>query len=252
MRGSTRESHDREPDAGKDGVSVAQTQEKLRDVYRRLRRHYGPQKWWPADSPFEVMVGAVLTQSTSWTNVEKAIASLKAADALSPGAIRRMSRDELARTIYSAGFHNSKARKLKALADYLGDRFDDDLDAMRRVDHAELRAELLGVHGIGNETADAILLYALGMPSFVIDAYTRRLLSRLDVRPTRDSYDDYQRMFEESLEPDPRTFDEYHALIVTHGKSVCMKRPRCADCCLLEICPTGRESESPDRQGAAA
>ena len=212
----------------------------VRDVYRRLLRRYGPQNWWPADSPFEVMVGAVLTQSTSWTNVEKAIDSLKAADALSPAAIRRMSQDELARAIYSAGFHNSKARKLKALTEYLGERFDDDLDAMRRADPAELRAELLGVHGVGNETADAILLYALDVPSFVIDAYTRRLLSRLDIRPDRDRYEDYQRMFEDSLERDPRTFDEYHALIVTHGKSVCAKRPRCGGCCLLEICPTGR------------
>ena len=231
---------------------MANTQEILRDVYRRLLREYGPQHWWPADSPFEVMVGAVLTQSTSWTNVEKAIDSLKAADALSPQAIRRLSHEELARTIYSAGFHNSKARKLKALADYLGDRFDDDLDAMKRVDAAELRAELLGVYGIGNETADSILLYALGMPSFVIDAYTRRLLARLEVRPDRDRYEAYQRMFEGSLERDPRTFDEYHALIVTHGKSVCGKRPRCGDCCLLEICPTGRASESAGRSGVAA
>ncbi len=221
-------------------MSLAESREIVRDVYRRLLRDYGLQHWWPADSPFEVMVGAVLTQSTSWTNVEKAIESLKAADALSPAAIRRMSHEELARTIYSAGFHNSKARKLKALVEYLGDRFGDDLDAMRRVDPVELRAELLGVYGIGDETADAILLYALDMPSFVIDAYTRRLLSRLDIRPGRDRYEDYQRMFEDSLERDSRTFDEYHALIVTHGKSVCKKRPRCGDCCLLEICPTGR------------
>ena len=223
---------------------MADKQEKLRDVYRRLLRHYGPQHWWPADSPFEVMVGAVLTQSTSWTNVEKAVDSLKAADALSPRAIRRLSQEELATVIYSAGFHNSKARKLKAMADYLGDRFGDDLDAMKRVDPAELRAELLGVHGIGNETADSILLYALGMPSFVVDAYTRRLLSRIGIMPERDTYEAYKRLFEDSLERDPRTFDEYHALIVTHGKSVCGKRPVCRGCCLLEICATGRASES--------
>ena len=220
----------------------AETREILRDVYRRLSRQYGPQHWWPADSPFEVMVGAVLTQSTSWTNVEKAMDSLKAADALSPGAIRRLSPEELAQTIYSAGFHNSKARKLKAMVEYLGDRFGDDIEAMKRVDLVELRAELLGVHGIGEETADAILLYALEMPSFVIDAYTRRLLSRIGVAPERDRYGDYQRMFEDSLESDPRTFDEYHALIVTHGKSVCRKRPLCGDCRLREICATGREA----------
>ena len=231
---------------------MADTRDMLRDVQRRLLRQYGPQHWWPADSPFEVMVGAVLTQSTSWTNVEKAVASLKAADALSPGAIRRLSHEELARVIYSAGFHNSKARKLKAMADYLGDRFDDDIDAMKRVDPAELRAELLGVHGIGNETADSILLYALGMPSFVVDAYTRRLLARLEVRPERDGYEDYKRLFEDSLERDPKTFDEYHALIVTHGKSVCRKRPACRGCCLLEICATGRASESAAARGATA
>ena len=224
----------------------------LRDVQRRLLRQYGPQHWWPADSPFEVMVGAVLTQSTSWTNVEKAIASLKAADALSPRAIRRLSHEELALTIYSAGFHNSKARKLKAMAEYLGDRFDDDLDAMKRVDPAALRAELLGVYGIGEETADSILLYAVGAPSFVIDAYTRRLLSRLGIVPERDTYGAYQRLFEDSLERDPRTFGEYHALIVSHGKSVCRKRPVCRGCCLLEICATGRASESAAARGAAA
>ena len=233
-------------------MRAARQREILRDAYRRLQRHYGPQHWWPADSPFEVMVGAVLTQSTSWTNVEKAVDSLKAADALSPQAIRRLSHEELATIIYSAGFHNSKARKLKAMADYLGDRFGDDLDAMKRVDPAELRAELLGVHGIGNETADSVLLYALGMPSFVVDAYTRRLFSRLEVRPERDSYEDYQRLFEDSLERDPKTFDEYHALIVTHGKSVCGKRPVCRGCCLLEICPTGRASESAAGREAAA
>ena len=123
---------------------------------------------------------------------------------------------------------------------------------MRRVDPAALRAELLGVHGVGDETADAIMLYALGMPSFVIDAYTRRLLSRLDISPERDRYEDYKRMFEDSLESDPRTYDEYHALIVTHGKSVCAKRPKCGDCCLLEICPTGRAAESAVGRGAAA
>ena len=230
---------------------MADTRDMLRDVQRRLLRQYGPQHWWPADSPFEVMVGAVLTQSTSWTNVEKAVDSLKAADALSPQAIRRLSHEELARTIYSAGFHNSKARKLKAMAEYLGDRFDDDLDSMKRVDPAELRAELLGVYGIGDETADSILLYALDMPSFVIDAYTRRLFSRIGIVPERDTYGAYQRLFEDSLERDPRTFDEYHALIVTHGKSVCRKRPVCRGCCLLEICATGRASESAAARGAA-
>jgi endonuclease-3 related protein len=196
------------------------------------------------------MVGAVLTQSTSWTNVEKAIRSLKDADALSPAAIRRLPQDELARIIYSAGFHNSKARKLKALAVYLGSRFNDDLDAMGHVGLADLRAELLDVHGIGEETADGILLYAVGVPSFVIDAYTRRLFARLGLAPVSDRYADYQRLFETNLSAEPDLFGEYHALVVHHGKMTCRKQPGCQDCCLLDVCSTGRNTTSQQLEAA--
>ncbi len=214
-------------------------QEKLLEIFNRLYACYGPQRWWPGDTPFEVMVGAVLTQAASWTNVEKAIANLIAADALSPPAIRRLDEAELARLIYPSGYYNAKARKLKALARYLGERFDDDIAAMSRVDMEALRAELLGVYGIGEETADDIVLYAAGLPSFVVDSYTRRAFFRLGVAPERGPYAAYRALFMESLPSDAALFGEYHALIVRHGKEVCKKRPECARCPLRDICPAG-------------
>ena len=212
----------------------------LQDIFNRLLSCYGSQHWWPADTPFEVMAGAVLTQATAWTNVERAIANLKQADALSPAAIRGLDTEELAALIYSSGFYNVKARKLKALTQYLGDAYGDDIEAMRSQDDAKLRRELIAVKGIGEETADAILLYALGKPSFVIDAYTRRLFNRLGITPKSEAYSAYQRMFTDSLSQDTALFAEYHALIVQHGKEACRKTPVCEGCCLRDICPTGQ------------
>ncbi len=216
----------------------------LRDIYDRLLARYGPQHWWPADSPFEVMVGAVLTQATAWTNVEQAISRLKDADALSPAAIRGMDTDALAALIYSSGFYNAKAQRLKALVEFLGDAYEDDIDAMRLENGEKLRKELLAVRGIGEETADAILLYALGKPSFVIDAYTRRLFGRLGITPQSETYSAYQQIFCESLPPDTGLFAEYHALIVQHCKEACRATPVCEGCCLREICPTGQMQNS--------
>ncbi len=216
------------------------THPSLETVYNKLLERYGPQHWWPGDSHFEVMVGAVLTQATAWRNVEMAIAGLKAVDALSPKAIRRLPAPTLAGLIRPAGFHNAKARKLKALADFLGDRFDDDPSAMSSADPTTLREELLCVHGIGPETADAILLYVAGHPSFVIDAYTRRVFGRLGTAPGSGSYEAYRAMFLERLPPDPDLYGEYHALIVRHGRSTCTTLPQCDRCCLLDLCPTGR------------
>jgi endonuclease-3 related protein len=213
---------------------------RLQDIFDRMLARYGEQHWWPADTPFEMMVGAVLTQATAWTNVEIAIARLKDADALSPAAIRGMDTDTLAALIYSSGFYNAKARKLKALAQFLGEAYDDNIDAMRLVYGAKLRRELLGVKGIGEETADAILLYALGKPSFVIDAYTRRLISRLGIAPESEAYSAYQKLFSDNLQQDTAMFAEYHALIVQHGKEACRKTPVCEGCCLRSVCPTGR------------
>ena len=209
-------------------------------IFDHLLDHYGSQHWWPADTPFEVMVGAVLTQATAWTNVERAIARLKEADALSPAAIRTLDTEALAALIYSSGFHNSKALRLKALTQYIDDTYCDDIEAMRQQDGAKLRYELLSVRGIGEETADAILLYALGKPSFVIDAYTRRLFTRLGITPDSGAYSAYQRMFGDNLRRDTALFSEYHALIVEHCKEACRKTPLCETCCLRDICPTSQ------------
>ena len=205
--------------------------EKLLTIYNRLLDHYGPQHWWPAEEPFEMMVGAVLTQSTSWTSVEKAIDNLKTAGAISPEALRQIPLSELAALIFSSGYYNAKARKLKALAAYLGE-YQDDLDQLFAVDTRRLRSELLEVHGIGEETADSILLYAAERPVFVIDAYTKRILDRASLAPQKGRYADYQRLFMGNLPPDSDLYNEYHALLVCLGKNVCRRSPLCQQCCL--------------------
>ena len=211
----------------------------LLEVYLRLHAAYGPQRWWPGETPFEVIVGAILTQSAAWTNVEKAIANLKVAGVLSPAGLARLDGAELARMVYPAGYFNAKARKLKAFVDMLRDRFGGNLERMLAAPAAELRPLLLSTHGIGPETADAILLYAAGRPVFVIDAYTRRLFSRLGIAPERDTYGAWRALFEANLEPDASLFNEYHALIVRHGKERCRRLPICDGCPLLAVCPTG-------------
>ncbi|MDO8531397.1 MAG: hypothetical protein Q7T26_04400 [Dehalococcoidia bacterium] len=216
---------------------------KLREVFRRLRGAYGPQRWWPAETPFEVIVGAILTQAAAWTNVERAIKRLKEEGMLSPRAIREAPRDRLAVIIRSAGYFNAKAAKLQAVCLHLGERYGDSLDRLFDQDVAALRAELLGLYGVGEETADSIILYAAGKPSFVIDAYTRRILARLGVRPREDSYAAHQALFMERLPPSAPLFNEYHALLVRHGKESCVKSmPRCAGCCLADICRHARRS----------
>jgi len=212
------------------------TAERLLDVYRRLYAAYGRQHWWPAGSPFEVVVGAILTQSAAWTNVEKAIGNLRAAGVLSPEGLLKVSLDELARLVYPAGYYNAKARKLKAFVEMLFDRHGGRLDALFALPLPALRQELLATHGIGQETADSIVLYAAGKPTFVIDAYTRRVFSRLGLEPAGDSYASWQSMFSETLPPDAQLFNEYHALIDHHAKTVCRKAPLCDGCCLREDC----------------
>ncbi len=221
--------------------------QRLLEIYRRLYAAYGPQHWWPGETRFEVIVGAILTQSAAWANVEKAIANLKAAGALSPEGLARLSEGELARLVYPAGYFNAKARKLKALVALLFQRFDGELERLLAAPVEELRPLLLATYGIGPETADSILLYAAGRPVFVIDAYTRRLLSRLGMTPDRDSYDSWRALFMDSLEGDAALFNEYHALIVRHGKEVCRREPRCEVCPLLEGCPTGESKLGPTK-----
>lgn len=212
-------------------------------VYEHLLSKYGPQHWWPGETPFEVMVGAVLTQNTAWTNVEKAIANLKAAQALDAAVILATAQQRLARWLIPSGYFNIKARRLKNFcAWYLEQGGYECLKAWPTV---RLRAGLLSVNGIGHETADDMLLYAFHRPVFVIDAYTRRIFSRLGLADHDLSYEAMRQFFETSLTRESgagkrrltRLYNEYHALIVVHGKDFCRKRPRCEACSLAEQCP---------------
>lgn len=211
--------------------------QQLAEVYRLLLDRYGPQHWWPADAPFEVIVGAILTQSAAWGNVEKAILNLKQAGALTPVSLRKLPLDELAELIYPSGYYNAKALKIKSFVQHLGDAHQDSLEDLFSLDVPSLRRELLTIHGIGPETADSIVLYAARKPIFVIDAYTRRILPRLGLSPPRNDYSAFQELFMENLPTEEKLFNEYHALLVRHGKEVCKKAPLCDQCCLRGICP---------------
>lgn len=212
----------------------------LLDIYHKLYTHYGPQHWWPAGEPFEVIVGAILTQSAAWSNVEKAITNLKDAGALTPKTLRTLSEEEIAGLIYPSGYYHAKARKLKSFANWLGMRYGDNLSHLFYNDIDDLRAQLLSVYGIGEETADSIILYAAGKPVFVIDAYTRRFINRLGLKPSSESYAAYQALFMANLPVDSQLFNEYHALLVRLGKDVCRKSPAYGRCCLNT---TGRQPE---------
>ncbi len=214
------------------------TAARISAVYHRLHAAYAPQHWWPADSPWEVIVGAILTQSAAWTNVEKAIANLKQVGILSPAGILATSQDDLARLVYPSGYYNAKARKLKAFAQRLHDRFHGRLEELLTLDPAALRVELLSIHGVGPETADSIILYAAGKPTFVVDAYTRRIACRLGLAEPSASYADVQSLFSANLPADAPLFNEYHALFVRLGKEACRKRPLCQQCPLApDQCP---------------
>ena len=215
---------------------MKKSSETLLDVYHRLFEYYGPQHWWPGESPFEVMIGAILTQSTAWNNVEKAITNLKNAGLMSPSAIRDTPMQVLAKLIHPAGYYNAKALKLKALVIWLGASYGDNLCQLFALNTEKLRTQLLAVHGIGPETADSILLYAANKPVFVIDTYTRRIINCLGLTPEYDSYDACQTLFTSNLPQNTQLFNEYHALLVRLGKENCRKHPVCEKCCLLDIC----------------
>jgi endonuclease-3 related protein len=210
----------------------------LQRVYRRLYTVYGPQHWWPGGSAFEIMVGAVLTQNTAWTNVEKAIANLKKARALTPDALVKAPHRQLAAWLTPSGYFNIKAKRLKAMCRWLEEQ--GGVRRLARLSTHDLRAALIAVYGIGPETADDIVLYAFNRPVFVIDAYTRRIFARLKLIEGDEGYETLRHYFEHALEPQASLFNEYHALIVRHGKDVCKKRPRCAGCCLATLCPSCR------------
>ena len=207
-------------------------------LFYRLLSHFGPQHWWPAKTPFEVMVGAILTQNTSWNNVEKAIKRLDEAGALDPQVVSSMDITQLERLIKPSGFFRVKAARLKALVEYIMVEFHGDVEAMGLSPGWELRRDLLSIHGIGEETADSILLYALEKPFFVVDAYTKRILKRCGLIRGSESYGDIQRLFMDALPGDVELFKEYHALLVELGKGYCKSRnPRCEECPLTgEVC----------------
>ncbi|MFQ5472485.1 MAG: endonuclease III domain-containing protein [Dehalococcoidia bacterium] len=215
---------------------------RLVDVYERLLERFGPQGWWPGDGPFEIIVGAILTQAAAWTNVEKALVNLKSAGVLSPEGVGSMPEDELASLVRPSGYYNAKARKLKAFVELLGREYGGDLDRMLDCPAEVLRQRLLSTYGIGPETADSILLYAAGLPVFVVDAYTRGVFTRLGVAPERDTYEAWQALFMSALPAKSTLFNEYHALIVRLGKEFCRKAPECGECPLIDVCATGRAS----------
>lgn len=212
----------------------------LRQLCDRLAAHFGPLHWWPANSPFEVVIGAILTQNTAWRNVEYAIANLKQAQALTPAAIGQLSASELQQLIRPAGFFRQKAERLQLFAAHLFAHHQGELSHLLAGELDRVRQELLSLKGVGPETADSILLYAGGLPSFVVDAYTRRLLTRLGLLQGDESYEQLRSRFMTELPHDPDLFNEYHALIVETCKHYCHKRrPHCSPCPLRSNCPTG-------------
>jgi len=212
------------------------TSDQLQEIYNRLFDHFGSQDWWPADTPFEIMVGAILTQNTNWQNVEKAIANLKAADLLSFAAMSTLPVEELADYIRPAGYYNIKAVRLQNFFSMIEQQWDGDLEYFLDQPAAVLREQLISVKGIGPETADSMVLYAAEKPIFVVDTYTHRILSRHEIIPEEYSYFEIQELIMDNLEEDTSFFNEYHALLVQAGKHFCKKsKPQCDQCPLSGV-----------------
>ena len=224
----------------------------LQDVYRRLRRRYGHAGWWPGTTAFEVCVGAILTQNTSWTNVEKALGVLKARRRLSYRGLRRLPPSQLAPLIRSSGTFHVKALRLRAFVRFLGREYGGSVATMARERPATLRSKLLAIHGIGPETADAIALYAAGAPLFVVDAYTRRIFTRLGLLTGREDYAATQRFFMRRLPRSAALYGDYHAQIIRLAKEACRTRPRCDVCPLDDLCPKRGLPRVPTRGGATS
>ena len=217
------------------------TDEKLRAFYGAMLADLGPQGWWPAETPFEVVVGAILTQNTNWKNVERAIANLKREVLLDPRALDEVDAERLGEAIRPAGYYRMKARRLKNLMHLLAERFGGDLEVLFALPTAALRETVLGVSGIGPETADSILLYAAGRPVFVVDAYTARILYRHGMIESGATYEDLQSLFDGALADDVDLYQEYHALLVAVGKDFCKKRaPQCDGCPLARFLEEGQ------------
>lgn len=225
---------------------MGQYQGLLMQIFQLLLGHFGPRRWWPAQDDFEVIVGAILTQSVSWKNVEKAIANLRALGLLHPLALTEATPEVLEEAVRPTRYYRQKAERLRVFCHYLRDRHNGDLSSLFSLETQDLRAELLALKGIGQETADSIILYAARKPIFVVDAYTRRIFHRLQIFPADISYDDMQGFFMRNLPPDLYLYNEFHALIDGLGNTRCSNRkPRCEGCPLLELC--GFPSGEPDK-----
>ncbi len=216
--------------------SVARSQ--LLAIYKRLQAALGPSGWWPGETPLEIIVGAILTQNTSWRNVEQALARLKEEGALSVERLTRMGEAQLAEWIRPAGYYRIKAQRLKNFFHFLQEEYQGQIGALAELPLEKVRDQLLGVRGVGPETADSILLYALGKPTFVVDAYTHRIFSRHRLVPEESDYEGLRSFFMESLPEDAPLFNEFHALIVRTAKTYCKKKaPLCGDCPLRDLEP---------------
>lgn len=209
----------------------------LLDLYRRMHRHYGPTRWWPGDTPFEIAVGAILTQNTAWTNVERAIANLKKEKLLSPRAIINAPSQQLESALRPSGYFRQKADRLRTFSRFLLEHHRGSIRHMARTPLDRLRPQLLALHGIGPETADDILLYACHLPVFVIDAYTRRILARHALLEKPLGYEALRALFESQLPANVGLYQEYHALLVLTAKDYCRARPDCERCPLKPLLP---------------
>lgn len=205
---------------------------KLNDIFLKLFRAFGNQHWWPAKTPFEMMTGAILTQNTSWSNVKKALDNF--GDRLSPDFVIGAESEELAQIIRPSGFFNQKAKRLKSLSEWYK-KYNCDTEKIKAADPVRIRKELLNISGVGRETADSIMLYAFDFPYFVVDAYTRRIFTRLRMN-VPDDYDDVRTEVESEIGRDVSLLGEFHALIVRLAKENCMKKPVCETCPLKDIC----------------
>jgi endonuclease III related protein len=206
------------------------------EIFDRLYSHFGPSHWWPGESPLEVMVGAILTQNTAWSNVERAIGRLKAEGALSASVLQQVDQTVLSEWIRPAGYFRIKAGRLKNFFNFFIRKYEGQINKIQHQPLEVLRPQLLSVKGIGPETADSILLYALGIPTFVVDAYTHRIFSRHRLIDEEIGYEELRTFFMDRLPADPELYNEYHALLVRLGKAYCLKKsPRCEECPLKLI-----------------
>jgi endonuclease-3 related protein len=211
------------------------TRNRLTEIYNLLFERFGPQHWWPGETQFEIIVGAILTQNTNWTNVEKAISNLKGKDLLTPGKLYEVDTAKLAELIRPAGYFNIKAKRLKNFLVWFFKRYDGQLEELENVPVAKLREELLSIKGVGPETADSILLYALNKPTFVVDAYTARVAVRHHLIDADADYNGLKELFQSNIATDVKLFNEYHALLVRVGKEFCRPAARCGGCPLNEL-----------------